>query len=306
MPNVRAIFVADLHLQAHAPPARSSEKNWYAAMQRPLDEIAQLSNRFACPVLYAGDIFDRWDSRPEVINFALNHLPPGYAVPGQHDLPNHAYNNIQKSAYWTLVHTGKLKTLTAIGTEVGENIKVYGFPWGEPVIAPKKLDPSLTHIALAHQFIWCKGTGYPGAPLKLTITNRKKALAGFDVAVFGDNHKGFIRKAGSVIVCNCGSIMRRKIDERTAKPFVGMLTDDGEVLPHFLDQSQDSFSEATDGEKRVGTMLDMTEIVNGLRNLTADEALDFPLALTRFFRINKVNDSVQNIIIQACERGGPR
>ena len=101
--NIIAIFAADLHLSLKAPIWRSTEQDWFEAMLRPLVELRTLATLHNCPIVYAGDIFDKWNSPPELINFAIEHLPKGHAIPGQHDLPLHNYEDIRKSAYWTLV-----------------------------------------------------------------------------------------------------------------------------------------------------------------------------------------------------------
>ena len=54
-------------------------------MQRSLEQIRDLQKEFDCPVICAGDIFDKWNSPPELINFAYDNLPEIYAIPGQHD-----------------------------------------------------------------------------------------------------------------------------------------------------------------------------------------------------------------------------
>jgi len=304
LPDVRAILVADIHLQARAPVCRAGEPDWFAAMAKPLEELYQLTETHDVPVIYAGDIFDRWCVGPEVINFALEHLPRGYAVPGQHDLPNHNYNEIERSAYWTLVeanHIGNLKP----GEEVvlPGNIVATGWPWGfTPEPLPKERRSTVPNIAVVHSLIWTKGTGYPGAPAAGRVGAYNKALAGYDVAVFGDNHKGFITETkGGVTVCNCGGFMRRKSDECDYRPGVGLLHGDGTVVRHYLDTTGEHFAATTAAEKVVEDVLDMGAFVEGLRGLGAQDALDFVAALRRFIADNKTPQRVTEIILEACE-----
>ena len=112
---VIALLVGDIHLSAKAPLCRAKEPDWFEAMARPLMELVDLQKQIGKesdgipPILCAGDVFDRWNSPPELINFALEYLPPQmYSIPGQHDLPNHNYNEIDRSAYWTLVAANKI------------------------------------------------------------------------------------------------------------------------------------------------------------------------------------------------------
>lgn len=301
MPRVRAILASDIHLQAKAPVARSTEPDWFEAMARPLREIEDLKDRYKCPVLYAGDIFDRWNAAPEVINFALQNLPQGYAIPGQHDLPNHNYDDIKRSAYWTLVESGKIEDIppSAHPTLIRDGLYAYGFPWGfKPV--PKQRETDGLCVALVHQFIWTtKATGYTGATQESRIGASMASLAGYDAVAFGDNHKGFITRptASGPAVCNCGGMMRRKTDERDAQPGVGLLWSDGTVTRHYFDTTADRFIQLTAETEAVEKLLDMTDFVIGLRELSGDDALDFETALRQFLDTNKTAKRVRDIIL---------
>lgn len=151
------------------------------------------------PVICAGDIFDRYNAGPELINFALAYLPRMYAIPGQHDLPHHSYEDIRKSAYWTLVEAGKILNLEP-GKPVGVGVmQLWGFPWGTPV-EPCPETPHLgIDVAVVHQYVWMKEHGYPGAPEENRVKNFLGKIVGYDAVVVGDNHKGF--KAHQILNC---------------------------------------------------------------------------------------------------------
>lgn len=300
---MRAIFVADVHLQARAPIARSPEPDWFAAMSRPLREIKELAEEHNCPVLYAGDIFDRWNAPAEVINFALEELPKGYAVPGQHDLPNHNYGHIKKSAYWTLCRAGLLTNIEpGESVVVGEKLIATGWPWGFAPCPCQKTHPHNTHIALVHAFIYTRATGYPGAPVAERINAYKTKLQGYDVGVFGDNHKGFIRTTGNTTIANCGGVMRRRVDERDYKPGVCLLHSDGTVTRHHFSTATDVMIDLTGAEEVVGRLLNMTDFVGDLRGLGAADAMDFVEALKRFIKTNNITENVAKLIRAATER----
>ena len=311
MPGVRAIFAADIHLQAIAPVVRAGEPDWFEAMARPLQELARLAAMHDdAPIIYAGDIFNTWDARPEVINFALANLPPGYAIPGQHDLPNHSYDEIKRSAYWTLVKAGCLTNIPPAGYVVLERAGVvaHGFPWGFPPV-PKayhitglldKYFEGMLDVAVVHQFIYTKGTGYPGAPVSATVSARAAGLAGYAVAVYGDNHRGFIHP-GAPTIYNCGGFMRRDKSERAARPGVGLLHADGTVTKHHFDTTAEVFAEMSAAEEAVAKVLNMGAFVDGLQGLESDDALDFITALERFIQENDVPPRVVEIMLQASE-----
>ncbi len=295
--KVIAILLADIHLSAKPPIWRSAEEDWYEAMQRPLEELKRLQGKYDCPILCAGDIFDLWYGAigkmgSELVNWALRYLPDNmYCIPGQHDLPNHNYGEICKSAYWTLVKAGKIKNLKT-DWRILENFDLRGFPFGSK-LKPCTLVDTRIHIALIHEYRWIKGSTYPGAPVMGKLS---KAITkhGYDIIVYGDNHKGFIFDAGGTVIFNCGTLMRRASDEKEYKPQIGLLLESGKILPHFLDISQDKYMESVDDSVPMEEM-DMNEFIAELKKL-GDTGLDFLLAVERFFKKHKVSKTVQDII----------
>ncbi len=103
---VIAILTSDWHLSHKPPIARVEEPDWYAAMERTVTQVVELQNKYDCPLVIAGDLFDKWNPPPQLINFALDELGSltmrAVAVPGQHDLPFHSYDHVESSAYWAL------------------------------------------------------------------------------------------------------------------------------------------------------------------------------------------------------------
>lgn len=313
MPAVLALLVSDVHLQARPPIARSAEPDWFEAMARPLDEISVLAQQYQCPVLYAGDIFDRWCAGPEVIAFALRNLPKGYAIPGQHDLPNHNYAEVHRSAYGVMVEAGHLTDVPPGETfYINNGLSVTGWPWGYPPtpLAPeRKSKTNPIAVALVHQYLWMRGFGYPGAPETARLSHKARgglvaALQGYNVVVFGDNHQGFIappRVAGDLWVINCGGLMRRKTDEIDYRPGIGLLLADGTVQRHYLNIAGEKITARTAAEEAVAEALNVGAFVEELRGLGAGDALDFTGAMKKFFTANNTPVGVRNVILEAME-----
>lgn len=270
-------------------------------MARPLRELRELAETHDATVVYAGDIFDRWNAGPEVINFALKHMPKGYAVPGQHDLPNHSYTDIRRGAYWTLVEAGLIQNLTP-DEPVFDRIIMHGFPWGHPP-APITPDPNQVNLAVVHAFIYDKkSNAYQGASTRGRASVARVKLAGFDVAVYGDNHKGFTSRYEGLTIFNCGGFMRRNIDQRDYRPSVGLLLGTGEVVRHYLDTTEEKFRHRTEAETALGLMdtLDTASLIEDLNTLGADDSLEFEGALRRFLKTNKTEAAVRKIVLEAA------
>jgi DNA repair exonuclease SbcCD nuclease subunit len=304
--SVLAIFCADIHLSHNPPVARSAEPDWYKAQARYLNQLGELADKHQVNVYVAGDVFERWDSPVELVNwFAENTIEEMlFAIPGQHDLPHHDLTDIKRSAYWNA-------TVARIVEDMGRDyffdppLCVWPFPWG---FVPEPLEGAAHNgiqIALAHQYVWVAGKSYLGAPDESHVSKLAKQLEGYDVAVFGDNHKRFQRKVGKCWVYNCGCLIPRSIDERDQRPGVGLLHDNGRITTEYLDTSEDKWIDKEDlpqDPKEPARSKEIEKLLQDLKRL-GDSALDFHRAVTRFIEDNKVSGLTKKVLLEAIEDG---
>lgn len=321
LPNMRtadplAILMSDVHL-SHTPPiARSVEPDWYVAMGRPLQQVCELQeklNGIAC--IIAGDVFHHWKAPPELINFAIEHLPSHcYAVPGQHDLPLHQLEDIHKSAYWTLVRGQKMMNLAYNHPIALGNMRMHGFPWGTepyPLMRAKEKDfvslkrsPNMTklvRVAVVHAYCSTKEASHPAADRTSRVAHWKKKLDGFQAAVFGDNHQGFLSSVSGPVVLNSGALIRRRVDEYNYQPQVGVLFSNGMIDLVKLDVSADRFIDIAEACKIAEKAFDFCEVIADLAELK-ESAFDFAELLKEFLERSGISKSVKTIILEALER----
>lgn len=292
-PNVIAILVSDIHLSSKPPVCRQEVAPWFDVMADYLRQLRTLADKYNVPILCAGDVFDKWNSSAELINFALEHLPQMYAVPGQHDLPAHNSSEVHKSAYHTMVLANKIQTLEpGRPRRISKALTVTGFPW-EFALRPNEHNGEGVHVALVHKFVWTKGKGFHGAPAADLATATACKLKGFDVAVFGDNHKPFRLTTRYCLVWNNGGFMRRSSDDVSREPHVGVLLENGAVRRKILDTSVDVIvpvSKPNDQEQ-----FDMTSFVQELKQAGSTE-IDYRQAVFKTLRQNKIHPNVQQIV----------
>lgn len=294
--RVVAICCADIHLCHNPPVARSNEPDWYYAMSRTLGQLGKISKKYDAPIVCAGDIFDRWNSSPELINFAILQLPFMYSIPGQHDLPSHNIEDIRKSAYWTLLQTETISHID-LPTMVEKNLFLWPFQWGED-IAPldKSHDSDRMHVAVAHKYVWKPGYGFEGAPEENRVKAIISKLKGYDVAVFGDNHQGFRNHQ----IFNCGSLMRRTIAQRDYEPQVGLLHQSGHISTVKLDCSKDKMLNLESALEAVEKVIDMTDFLTELTGL-GKTAIDFVQAVKQFLEQNNLGKRTRRLIEEVIE-----
>ena len=289
--EVIALFVSDIHLSLKPPAARAGEPDWFAAMAKPLGQLKRLADRYKVPIFCAGDLFDRWNSPPELINFALEHVPHIYCIPGQHDLPYHDFSLVKRSAYWTLVEAGKIKHLTEYSTQ---DLFVMASPWGKPLY-PAEADGVC--IAIQHRYVY-KGKGHPGASEDANVRNLKDELGGYTFAMFGDNHGAFEAVVDGTMVINCGCFMRRKADEAEYTPRIVALTRAGMVRSIPLDTSGEVIEATTEDEIEEDDETDVSAFLDELNSL-GHEDLDFRDAVLRMMNKKNVSDGVRRTLLEA-------
>lgn len=304
--KVLAVLLSDIHLD-HTPPVwRSAEPDWYAAMERPLRQVYNLCGEHKCPAVVAGDIFHKWNQPPEMINWAIRRMRLSdfgvYAIPGQHDLPHHRYQDIHKSAYWTLVMAGTVEDLGAGEYRAhSEELVLHSFPWGTPVTPMEgvfgRFYNRATHLAVIHEYCWTEGQSFPGCREDQHWKQHEKNLKGFDAAVFGDNHRGFLR--GKIL--NSGGLMRRHADEINYSPHVGLLYPGGKIRAVTLDTSEDKFLATDDkspAHKEASVVL--AAFLTTLSQLK-DQLTDFAEACNRWMDKNKTDMEVRKIVLTSLE-----
>lgn len=280
-----AVLCADIHLSMNPPVARRSEPDWFQAMGRTLKQLKDLADLLDVPIICAGDVFDRWNSPPELVNFALRNLPKMYAVPGQHDLPLHRMDLIHKSAFDTLVLAKVIKVLRPEGTQF-RGFHAHGFGWGDVLKSPEQMGEGIS-LAVVHAFIWTEDYGYPGVSDDSNLRQFKKKLRGYTAAVFGDNHKGF--QAGSIL--NCGTFFRRKSDEIDYHPSIGVLYESGKIERNELDISGE-YMECVTSETSCQDG-DFKGFLDELSRLTSDP-LSFVDVMER--AMNSCGDGVRRVL----------
>jgi hypothetical protein len=287
-----AIAVADLHLSDKPPTARSTEKDWYGYMQSCLSKLREVQDEISqeakqkIPILYAGDIFHTFNEPAAVINMAMAELPPGLAIPGQHDLEHHQYKNIKRTAYWTLVEAGTLTNLEPYErVAIGDNVRVTGFPW-DTKPKPSKPNPEKIDIALIHRYVWSNAlNSFIGASKSRALPVIEESLNGYKFAVFGDNHITWCASKGDPItqtVINCGCFLQRRIDERFYQaPRIWILNSDGSVHFTELDTSVYSWNDAEDSKEEIKNTFDASSLMTEFHKL-ASTGVDFLEQIRRF------------------------
>lgn len=305
--QVIALLCADIHLSLNPPAARAEDDNWLEVQARPLEEIGNIASALNIPIICAGDVFHRWNSPPELINWALRKVPPMLSIPGQHDTPYHNPNYMHCSAFNTLVSTKVIRPIVS-GLSLSTpntDLVLEPFRFGEPITPITKQNKLRKHLYLAvcHHYLWTTSLNcYPNASREDGYSYQRRYLKGYDACVFGDNHIGFL--TGRSRVLNCGCLIRRTVDDAKRPAYYGILHDDGFISRHRLQTcKKDKWVGKTHlaRQERLGEMLTLRGFLASLSKLEAG-AHDIRTALSYYVESHpKMETGVRNQLVQAIE-----
>ncbi len=241
-----AILAADLHFRADVPKARIDD--FQAVMWGKWEAILDLSaGHNSCPILVAGDL----GHKAEWPNWLLEKfMTVGYdqkisfgeiiVVPGQHDLPNHSMDALNKSALGVLAAAGKITLLHSSENYDCGPYLVYSYPWGFPIenvdrTKQKYGREKKFQVAMTHQLV-IEGNvaDWPGQQC-VSGLDLLKRFPEYDLILSGDNHIPFTVEYEGRLLVNPGSMMRTTADQISHKPRVYLwYAEERYVEPYYL------------------------------------------------------------------------
>lgn len=225
-----AILCSDLHLRETTPRARA-ESDWYEVMEVQLRAIGTASLRLGVPIICAGDVFDKWNPSAELVNFAIKNLPKMFAIPGQHDLRYHSYEERHRGAYGALCAAGNLIDLPAnefhaisFGDKHKPHLWVWAMPWGEydlPKPSPKSKNDF--KLGVLHQYRWSNANNKHA--MAEDSSKLESCFPGLDALLIGDNHIPWELPG----ILNHGGFIPQNADQKDYQPHYGVLYADGHI-----------------------------------------------------------------------------
>lgn len=295
-----AILTADIHLREDQPVAWT--KDYWQAQKEVIEFLSKLQQQHKCPVLIAGDVFDRWRPSPRLLAWAIRNMPDKcIAVAGQHDLPNHNATLFTKCGLNVLHQAGVVKAMeTATTCALGTVSRVlHAFPYGAP-LNDVDICENKTQIALCHIMTYRRRPPYPGCPAD-NASKLMSKMEGFDLIVTGDNHDAFVVEDGDRLLVNPGSLMAMTAKQIDFNPRVYLwFAEDNSVEPEYMPFNKKSIS-----RKHIETAEErddrMDAFVSSLISDDMEMELSYQNNLKQFMAKNKTDKPVQQLVWEAVE-----
>lgn len=296
--NADAILTADWHLRDDVPLCRTDD--YWAAQAHKIRFIAKLQVKHQCPVLLAGDLFDR--ARPSffLTRWARINLPKRLIIiPGQHDLPNHSMKLLRDSGLGELLARNADVQIARPEAEKIEctpnNFFVTGFPYGT------KFTPN-THkrqasAVLCHTLVSPGKTSIPGT---ISAEKLRQKLLGFDLIVVGDNHQTFVANTNGANVVSPGSLMRMRADQINHQPCVFLwYAKDNRIEPVYLPIQQGVIDRSHIEEEKARDI--RMEEYRARLKAGVKVGVSFERNMEQYLRINRIKDKVAELVYSAME-----
>lgn len=230
---MRLIHTADWHLRADLPRCRT-DADWLNTQRMVIRQIVSLSNQHKAPIAIVGDLFHTSRVPDEVVSMLIQEALLArfgmYVISGNHDLPYHAWENVQRSSFgiiWTLAEAGNTSfhPLWELGNAGN---------WGMPIRGAYD-----STIQFLHRLVFKATKDLPPNVEACTAMDLLEEFPDHKWILTGDMHKSFHFKYGDRHVVNPGCITRQAADFKDYQPVVALIdTDTEDVL--FLPLEEDA------------------------------------------------------------------
>lgn len=280
------IITSDWHLRDTTPICRVDD--FETTQWKKVDFISRLQRRLKCPVIHAGDLFEKWKPSPYLLAKTIEHLPKDfYTIYGNHDLPQH---NIELKNRCGVYVLEKANVLTVID----------GRHWNVDYNENQWFEIEGRKIHIAHIMTYQGKTPYPGCT-DTPASGLLRKYKDFDLIITGHNHMQFVEKHNGRLLLNPGSLTRQSSNEKGWKPCVWLWSaDDNSLeqvfLPVELDAVQvpERIAEKEQREERIDAFISRL-------NTEWGEEMDFEANIRKAIAVNDIPKSVQDIIYKAIE-----
>lgn len=284
----KILFTADWHLREDTPICYIGD--FQAEQWGDVDYIANLQSEYNCTIIHAGDLFHHWKPSPWLLRETIKHLPNQFCtVYGQHDLPQHNLQLVDKCGINVLEQAGKLKVLK--GVHYGQ----------EP--QPESYNISYFKDTLKRILVWHHLTyltkPFPGATTGMAMGILRK-YPQYNIIVTGDNHQSFHLEYKGRYLFNPGSLTRQDADQADYHPCIYAWYEDNSIsripLPHkpnVISREHINIKEQRDAR--------IDAFVSRLNN-DWQASMSFEENLEEFKNTNNIDNDVIQIIYKSIEQ----
>lgn len=289
---MKFILLSDTHLLYQNPVGRLD--NLVDVQFDKLNFIFDKAQEFGCPVLIAGDLFNKprsWTLLPIVMSFLKERDVQVFCVYGQHDTYLYSDETRDRTNLGILEKAGLVEILNN-DPVFFRDIFLYGCSFGSEIPIPTigGINILVIHAPISNAAI------YPGQEFTLAknflLTHDK-----YDLILCGDIHRKFVEQIGNRIIVNSGPMLRKEASEYNFKHSPGFFiydADDRKVewieIPH---RSANEVLSREHIEKQIETESMLDDFIEMMKDDSEEShGVSFQENLQEFIRKNSVEKGI--------------
>lgn len=291
----RFILTADWHIRATMPRCRV-DTNWIATQEKALSQILEISCKKDAPVFVVGDLFhSNSDTTFECVNMVqklADKLGELYILCGNHDLPYHSSENIERSAIGVLLNSNNVHLISEYMDKLDEfSFSAANFDGKDN----KKAEMVFKHVLT-----------FPDAkslPPNVDALTAKDLLSEFPNAKWiftGDYHHNFHYEKNGRHVVNPGCLLRQASDFKDYICGVYFVDTDNETVEFIPIIDNEQFIDDSYILKEEERAERIENFVNKLTD-TKNISLDFKDNVYRAIQQNNFSDEMINMLEELME-----
>lgn len=280
---MRMIITADWHIRNTRPRCRIDE-DWIKTQQKALNQIAEICNDRKLPLMVVGDIFNsNSDTSFECINMVqklADYIGGIYILAGNHDLPYHSSENIDKSAIGVLLQSENVFKIEDYSDEFSapnfdEERNSMPYMFIHTLTIPSKDKPDFIQCETPESLL----EKYPTAKWIFT----------------GDYHRNFVYEKNGRYVINSGCLIRQVSDMKNYQCGVYLVDTEMEQIEFIpiIDNEElvndEYIIRENEREERIESF------VNKLKDVES-VSLDFIDNVEKALLVNKIDEKLKDCI----------
>lgn len=289
---MKFIITADWHIRATRPRCRT-ESNWIETQRNALNKIIKISKEKKAPVMVVGDLFhSNSDTSFECIQMVqemAKKLGELYILAGNHDLPYHSSENINRSAIGILLKSENVST-----------IKKYFIAFDVSASNFDEEDNEDAEMVFKHVLTF---PDEKSIPPNVDAITAKDLLIEFPEAKWiftGDYHHNFHYEKNGRHVVNPGCLLRQVSDMKDYQPGIYFVDTDEEIVEFIPIIDKEEFIDDSYILKQEEREQRIEQFVDKLKS-TESISLDFIENVRNAIKSNKLNPDLKLMIEELLE-----
>lgn len=289
---MRCVISADWHIRATRPRCRIDD-DWMQTQRKVLKQLVKIAKVKKAPVFVVGDLFNsNSDTSFECIQMvqqAADELGEMYVLAGNHDLPYHSSENIEKSAIGVLLNSQNIFP-----------IKKYfeGFECSASNFDEE--DNKAASIVFKHILVF---PDLKSLPPNVDAITAKELLSEFPNAKYiftGDYHHNFHYEKNGRHVINPGCLMRQASDFKDYQCGVYYVDTDTEIVEFIPIIDKEQFVDDSYILKQEEREERIEKFVDKLKD-TKNVSLDFVDNVHKAIAANELSEEMINMLEELLE-----